>query len=122
MGQTKTEKTKPKMRLTKELLKSGPGKRLTAAGDAKTILQKLKRECLRIGADLNLEKWHITAPEGHVFNATECHYIVFERWKEDRSSRWGKASEGWNKIERKAAYQDALERLKLGISPDPEPN
>jgi len=26
MGQTKTEKRKPKMRLTKELLKSGPGK------------------------------------------------------------------------------------------------
>jgi hypothetical protein len=95
-------------------------KLLTAASDAKTILQNLKRECLRIGADLNLEKWHIIAPEGHVFNATECHYIVFERWKEDRSPRWGKASEGWNKIERKAAYQDALERLKLGISPDSE--
>ena len=122
MGQTKTEKTKPKMRLTKELLKSGPGKRLTAAGDAKTILQKLKRECLRIGADLNLEKWHITAPEGHVFNATECHYIVFERWKEDRSLRWFNAFKGWNKLERSAAYQDALARLKLGLILDPEPS
>jgi hypothetical protein len=67
-----------------------------------------------------LGRWAITAPKGHVFNATECHYIVFERWKEDRSPRWGKASEGWNKIERKAAYRNALERLKLGISPDPE--
>ena len=120
MGQTKTEKRKPKMRLTKELLKSGPGKLLTAGSDAKTTLQKLKNECVRIGADLDLERWAITAPKGHVFNATECHYIVFERSKEDRSSRWGKASEGWNKIERKAAYQNALERLKLGISPDPE--
>jgi len=120
MGQTKTEKTKPKMRLTKELSKSGPGKLLTAGSDAKTTLQKLKKECVRIGADLDLERWAITAPKGHVFNATECHYIVFERWKEDRSPRWGKASEGWNKIERKAAYQNALERLKLGISPDPE--
>ena len=118
MGQTKTEKTK--MRLTKELLKSGPGKLLTAGSDAKTTLQKLKKECVRIGADLDLERWAITAPKGNVFNATECHYIVFERWKEDRSPRWGKASEGWNKIERKAAYQNALERLKLGISPDPE--
>jgi hypothetical protein len=108
------------MRLTKEPLKSGPGKLLTAASDAKTILQKLKSECLRIGADVNFEKWQIVAPEGHVFNATECHYIVFERSKEDRSPRWGKASDGWNKIERKAAYQNALERLKLGISPDPE--
>ena len=109
------------MRLTtKELLKSGSGKLLTAAIDAKTTLQKLNKECTRIGANLDLEKWHITAPEGHVFNATECHYIVFERWKEDRSPRWGKASKGWNKFERKAAYQDALERLKLGIGPDPE--
>jgi hypothetical protein len=110
------------MRLTKELLKSGPGKLLLAAIDAKTTLQKLEKECLRIGADLNLEKWHIIAPEGHFFNATECHYIVFERWKEDRSPRGGKASERWNKTERKAAYQDALERLQLGISPDPEPS
>jgi len=117
MGQTKTEKTK--MRLTKELLKSGPEKLLTAGSDAKTTLQKLKKECLRIGADLDLEKWHIIAPEGHVFNATECHYIVFERWKDDGSPRWGKASKGWNKIERKAAYQRALEGLKLGLSPDP---
>ena len=107
------------MRLTtKELLKSGSGKLLTAAIDAKTTLQKLKKECTRIGANLDLEKWHITAPEGHVFNATECHYIVFERWKEDRSPRWRKASKGWNKFERKAAYQNALERLKLGIGPD----
>jgi hypothetical protein len=117
MGQTKTEKTK--MGLTKELLKSGPEKLLTAASDAKTTLLKLEKECVRIGADLNLESWHITAPRGHVFNATECHYIVFERWKEDRSPRWGKASEGWNKVERSAAYQDALARLKLGLSPDP---
>jgi hypothetical protein len=36
MGQTKTEKRKPKMRLTKELLKSGPGKLLTVGSDAKT--------------------------------------------------------------------------------------
>ncbi len=122
MGQAKTEKTKPKMRLTKELLKSGPGKLLIAGIDARTTLQQLKKECSRIGANLNLEKWHITAPEGHVFNATECHYIVFERWKEDRSPRWGKAAKGWNKTERKAAYQDAFERLKLGISPDPEPS
>jgi hypothetical protein len=121
MGQTKTAKSKSKMRLTtKELLKSGSGKLLTAASDAKTTLQKLKKECIRIGANLDLEKWHITAPEGHVFNATECHYIVFERRKEDRSPRCGKASKGWNKIERKAAYQNALERLKLGIGPDPE--
>jgi hypothetical protein len=119
MGQTKTEKTNPKMRLTKELLKSGPGKLLTAAIDAKTTLQKLEKECVRIGANLDLERWDITAPQGHVFNATECHYIVFERWKEDRSPRWGKASEGWNKIERSAAYKDALARLKLGLIPDP---
>ena len=108
------------MRLTKELLKSGPGKLLTAASDAKTTLQKLKRECLRIGADLDLERWDITAPKGHVFNATECHYIVFERWKEDRSPQWANAFKGWNKTERAAAYNHALERLELGISPDPE--
>jgi hypothetical protein len=104
------------------LLKSGPGKLLTAAIDAKTTLQKLEKECVRIGANLDLERWDITAPQGRVFNATECHYIVFERWKEDRSPRWGKASEGWNKIERSAAYQDALARLKLGLILDPEPS
>jgi hypothetical protein len=43
------------MRLTKELSKSGPGKLLTAGSDAKTTLQKLKKECVRIGADLDLE-------------------------------------------------------------------
>jgi hypothetical protein len=51
------------MRLTKELLKSGPEKLLTAASDAKTTLLKLKKECLRIGANLDLEKWHIIAPK-----------------------------------------------------------
>jgi len=122
MGQTKTEKTKPKMRLTKELLKSGSGKLLTAAIDATTTLQKLKKECVRIGANLDLERWDITAPEGHVFNATQCHYIVFERWKEDRSPRWVNAFKGWNKLERSAAYKDALARLKFGLSPDPEPS
>ena len=107
------------MRLTKELLRSGSRKLLTAAIDAKTTLQKLEKECVRIGANLDLERWDMTAPQGHVFNATECHYIVFERSKDDGSPRWGKASKGWNKIERKAAYQRALEGLKLGLSPDP---
>ena len=110
------------MRLTKEFLKSGPGKLLTAAIDAKTTLQKLEKECVRIGANLDLERWDMTAPQGHVFNATECHYIVFERWKEDRSPRWANAFKGWNKVERSAAYKDALARLKLGFSPDPEPS
>jgi hypothetical protein len=50
-----------------------------------TILQKLKKECSRIGATLNTERWDITAPEGHVFTATQCHYIVFEPSKEDGS-------------------------------------
>jgi len=40
----------------KELLKSGPGKLLTAAIDAKTTLQKLEKECVRIGANLDLER------------------------------------------------------------------
>jgi hypothetical protein len=86
-----------------------------------TILQKLKKECSRIGATLNTERWDITAPEGHVFTATQCHYIVFEPSKEDGSPRWGVHSRVWNNAERRAAYKDALERLELGISPDPDP-
>jgi hypothetical protein len=86
-----------------------------------TILQKLKKECSRIGATLNTERWDITAPEGHVFTATQCQYIVFEPSKEDRSPRWGVHSRVWNNTERRAAYKGALERLELGISPDPDP-
>ena len=108
------------MRLIKEVLKSGSVKLVTAAIDAKTTLQKLKKECTRLAVNLDLERWDITAPQGHVFNATQCQYIVFEQWKEDRSPRWGIACKGWNKTERAAAYNHALERLELGISPDPE--
>ena len=86
-----------------------------------TTLEELIKECLKLNAKLDLEHWDITAPNGFIFNATQCHHIVFEPWKEDRSPRSAKASKGWNKIERKAAYHDALERLKLGLSPDPNP-
>jgi len=85
-----------------------------------TTLQKLKEECLKLNATLDLERWDITAPEGFIFTATQCHYIVFGPWKEDSSPRWGKPPREWNKIEREVAYKDALKRLSLGIEPDPE--
>jgi hypothetical protein len=50
-----------------------------------TTLEKLIKECLKLNAKLDLEHWDITAPNGFIFNATQCHYIVFEPWKEDRS-------------------------------------
>jgi hypothetical protein len=85
-----------------------------------TNLQKLKEECLKLNATLDLEKWDITAPKGFIFTATQCHYIVFRPCKEDSSHRWGKAPRQWNKIEWEVAYKDALKRLSLGIEPDLE--
>ena len=73
-----------------------------------TTPQKLKKECDRLGANLDLERWDITAPEGHIFNASGCHYIVFEPWKEDNSPRFGSTSRGWSPTEKRAAYADAL--------------
>jgi hypothetical protein len=121
-GPNGNRKSKTKNESDKRPFKIRIWKLQTAAIDAKMTLQKLKKECVRIGANLDLERWDITAPEGHVFNATQCHYIVFQRWKEDRSPRWANAFKGWNKVERSAAYKDALARLKLGFSPDPEPS
>ena len=82
-----------------------------------TTLQNLKNECIKLNVTLDLEHWDITAPNGFIFNATQCHYIVFEPWKEDGSSRRGKTSRGWNKSEREAVYKQALKQLSLGIQP-----
>ena len=85
-----------------------------------TTLQKLKEECLKLNATLDLEHWDITAPNGFIFTATQCHYIVFEPSKEGGLSRRNKTSRGWNKSELQVTYKQALKQLLLGIQQDPD--